>query len=208
MKTIKPYKNRNDLLDILSEKQIKLACEVGVQAGVYSRKILTSIPSLKNLYLVDLWEKQENYADGANSFDQQEMLHRTQSNTNQWKHKVKILKGYSTEMASKIKDNTLDWCYIDARHDYVGCMEDIASYWPKIKSGGIMSGHDYHDAVETKKYFLTTNKPDRDWSICSDGSINKGAVKGAVNDFASNYGLQVLVSYAENMWHTWSIIKP
>ena len=33
--------------------------------------------------------------------------------------------------------------YIDARHDYCGCSEDIQNWWPKVKPGGIMAGHDY-----------------------------------------------------------------
>lgn len=34
------------------------------------------------------------------------------------------------------------------RHDYCGVHEDLAAYWPKLRSGGILAGHDYLDAPE------------------------------------------------------------
>ena len=199
---MKTYKNRHELLDILGEQNIEYACEVGVQEGYYSRDILKSIPSLKKLYLVDLWKSQENYLDSANKNCQWKVLRKAKRMIQPWHKKVEILKGYSTEMCHKISDESLDWVYIDARHDYCGCMEDIEAYWPKIKIGGIMSGHDYHTSEEVMRVYS-----DQDWSVCMDGSINTGAVKGAVDEFAENNGLQVLVSYAEEMFFTWSLVK-
>lgn len=204
MTTLETYKNRNHLLKILSTKNIEYACEVGVARGAYSHAILQSIPSIKKLYLVDLWKHQDaNYLDNTNVSNEEfnQWLEETKYNTKEWSNKVEFLIGYSNEMCHMIPDNSLDWVFIDARHDYLGCKQDIESYWPKLKNGAIMSGHDYlesHEVVHTGM----------DWSICYDGSINPGAVKGAVDEFAKNNNLQVLVSYKENSWHTWSIIKP
>lgn len=49
----------------------------------------------------------------------------------------------STEAAKEIPDQSLDFVYIDARHDYCGALEDIENYWPKLHPGGIMAGDDY-----------------------------------------------------------------
>ena len=38
---------------------------------------------------------------------------------------------------------SVDFVYIDARHDYKGAMEDIKAWWPKLKKGGLLSGHDF-----------------------------------------------------------------
>lgn len=202
---MKTYRDRIDLLDNLSELGIEFACEVGVQEGVYSKDILSRIPSLKKLYLVDLWKSQDNYVDIANVADdtQNKYLNSTKQNVSDWSEKVKILKGLSTDMCHKIQDANLDWVYIDARHDYCGCMQDIESYWPKLKPGGVMSGHDYHTAADIRSFGIRK----QNWSICYDGTVNPGAVKGAVDDFASSNNLQVLVSYSEPKWHTWSIVK-
>lgn len=203
MITLETYRNRAHLLEILGKKNIEYACEVGVAWGEYSWQILASIPSIKKLYLVDLWKHQEkNYVDYSNVSDDhfKWWFNKAKEYVSKWSDKVEFLIGYSNEMCNKIPDNSLDWVYIDARHDYLGCKEDIESYWPKLKNNGIMSGHDYLESYEV-------TGSEADWSICYDGSINTGAVKGAVDEFARNNNLQVLVSYKEDNWHTWSIIK-
>ena len=202
---LKPYYNRGSLLEQLAERGICHACEVGVFRGEYSEEILTKIPSLEKLYLVDPWEHQENYVDVANYDDEGQECHLndTKSRVAPWGSKVEILRGYSTDMCHTIEDNSLDWCYIDARHDYKGCKEDIEAFWPKVRDGGVLSGHDYHTAQEIQ----AINSSWGDWSICEDGTIHQGAVKGAVDDFAEEHGLQVLVSYWERDLFTWSIAK-
>lgn len=46
--------------------------------------------------------------------------------------------------ASKIyKDNSIDFVFIDASHEYDNVKEDISSWFPKVKFGGIIAGHDY-----------------------------------------------------------------
>ncbi len=37
----------------------------------------------------------------------------------------------------------VDVCYVDADHRYEGCKKDIEAWWPRIKPGGILAGHDY-----------------------------------------------------------------
>lgn len=39
---------------------------------------------------------------------------------------------------------TADLVFIDARHDYDSVVEDIRLWWPKVRVGGIMSGHDFN----------------------------------------------------------------
>ena len=54
------------------------------------------------------------------------------------------------------------------RHDYCGVQEDLRNWWPKLRRGGILAGHDY----------LTANSPvvvesKQDWSceaLCLTGT--------------------------------------
>ena len=48
-------------------------------------------------------------------------------------------------MAKNIKRDELDICFIDADHTFKGCSNDIEAYYPKVKNGGIISGHDCED---------------------------------------------------------------
>ncbi len=56
---------------------------------------------------------------------------------------IKKLKGTSAEMAQFVSDGTLDAVYIDGDHTYEFVLSDIITWLPKIKSGGVICGHDY-----------------------------------------------------------------
>ena len=52
---------------------------------------------------------------------------------------------------------------------------------------------------------ITRNK--QDWSICEDGTKHDGAVRGAVDEFAKENNLQVVVQTSKRNFPTWSIEK-
>ena len=45
--------------------------------------------------------------------------------------------------AKAFPDSFFDWVYIDANHVAPYVAEDISAWWPKVKPGGVFSGHDY-----------------------------------------------------------------
>lgn len=49
----------------------------------------------------------------------------------------------SLEAASLYKDGSLDFVFIDADHAYESVKADIAVWYPKVKIGGHIAGHDY-----------------------------------------------------------------
>ncbi len=65
-------------------------------------------------------------------------------------------------------------------------MEDMTLWWAKLRPGGLMAGHDYISAAQSQE-------EGQDWSVCSDGTVNNGAVKGAVNEFVIEHGLHLAV---------------
>ncbi len=56
---------------------------------------------------------------------------------------IEIFKMPSVEAASKLPDESVDLIFIDGDHSREGCSVDIKSWWPKLKLGGVMMGHDY-----------------------------------------------------------------
>lgn len=56
---------------------------------------------------------------------------------------IKVTTGDSAESASLFEDESLDGVFIDAAHDYESVVKDVAAWFPKVKQGGIFSGHDY-----------------------------------------------------------------
>jgi hypothetical protein len=49
----------------------------------------------------------------------------------------------SLDAAKKYADGSLDIVFIDACHAYECVREDIAAWYPKVKIGGTIAGHDY-----------------------------------------------------------------
>ena len=115
--------------------------------------------------------------------------------------KLVWLRNYTSVAVKEIKE-PLDFVYVDARHDYCGVTEDISLYWPLIRPGGIMAGHDYENGPDVMR------KSGQDWAVCMNGTRVETAVLGAVNDFFEKEGLQVVVAYREKDWNSWMVRKP
>lgn len=49
----------------------------------------------------------------------------------------------SVEASKLYDDNSLDFVFIDANHTYEFIRDDIKVWYPKVKKGGILAGHDY-----------------------------------------------------------------
>tara|TARA_Y100000310_G_scaffold246331_1_gene251573 strand:- start:208 stop:942 length:735 start_codon:yes stop_codon:yes gene_type:complete len=52
-------------------------------------------------------------------------------------------KGYSVEESKTFEDNSIDFVYLDARHEEEYVIEDIEAWMPKIKKHGFIGGHDF-----------------------------------------------------------------
>lgn len=201
-------KRRNDLGTLLQKKGFESGAEVGVQQGFYSQNLLSNWPSCNEFHLIDLWAQQTNYKDAANvDMNQQEVFFKTaQANVAEFKDKTTFHRMLSSEAAKLLPEKSLDFVYLDARHDYCGVTEDLNAYWPKVRPGGILAGHDFVTAAEVKAV-----TPNQDFSLCQDGTVNQSAVKGAVEDFAAQHGLVLSVTYndpSHKIWQSWIVQKP
>ena len=58
-------------------------------------------------------------------------------------HKVNAIRAASVEASSLYEDKSLDFVFIDADHSYEAVKEDLEAWFPKMKDGGTIAGHDY-----------------------------------------------------------------
>lgn len=119
------------------------AVEIGVAEG-RNAEVLISQPAITLLYLIDSWTHLNQPGDGG--YEQkwhENNFIEAQQRTSKFKEKAVFLKGMSHEMIKQIPDDSLVIAYIDGDHSYQGCYNDLKSIWPKLKSGGILAGHDY-----------------------------------------------------------------
>jgi predicted O-methyltransferase YrrM len=52
------------------------------------------------------------------------------------------------EAVKDFKDESLDFVFIDGNHQYSYVLEDITEWSKKVRSGGIVSGHDYFEFLD------------------------------------------------------------
>lgn len=150
--------DRNDMLSVIGIKG-KKCVEIGVERGHYSQKILAENPV--SLILVDPWCHQDEKIypnDTSNvSNDEAERRFREVMNTVGKDQRVTVQRAFSTQ-AVKIHENaSLDFVYIDAIHTKEAVYEDMCAWWPKVKPGGWLCGHDYQfqGVIDAVKEFTT-----------------------------------------------------
>jgi cephalosporin hydroxylase len=56
---------------------------------------------------------------------------------------VRLIRSKSTKAASIFDLHTFDYVYLDADHSYANCLKDIQCWWPKVRQGGVLAGHDF-----------------------------------------------------------------
>ena len=79
------------------------------------------------------------------------MYEEFKQNTKHLEGKFTTMVNYSDEAAEYFLDNSVNSLFIDAGHSYEAVLKDITAWLPKMKNGGIMSGHDYNSWEGVKK---------------------------------------------------------
>lgn len=132
-------------LKILLDKKVKTGAEIGVDKGHYSKFLLHNIPGLI-LYSIDAWEVFSGCTHGET---QKKMDRQYQSALLRLVNypTVRIVRALSMDAVKMFKDESLDFVYIDAAHDYKSVSEDIREWSKKVKLGGIVAGHDYTNPI-------------------------------------------------------------
>ena len=164
------------------------AVEVGVETGEYSKIILAG-SNLAKLYSVDSWKEYPptEYRDINNlsqgKHDRNWRL--TRETLASFGTRSEILRLSSAEAALHFPDVSLDFIYIDANHGYRECAADLASWWPKLRIGGVFAGHDFVP-----------------YGIYEQGEFG---VQRAVIEFVNKYGLEFFLT--QDSWPTWWLRK-
>ncbi len=133
--------SRNDLYRHFAKKGFNTGAEIGVWAGENARNMFEIIPNLK-LYLVDPYRE---YSHAQRVWRVLESVKGT-AHRRLRKNNVSFLEMLSEQAALKVPDNSLDFVYVDGNHAYNFVMLDIIVWNPKVKKGGIISGHDYENS--------------------------------------------------------------
>lgn len=123
----KPYRSR--------------AVEVGTHQGEFAAEFLSGWRGSK-LFCIDSWLQGYDDKDPASHGDRSKDYQKALSRLCGFKSRVEIIEEFSNVAVHRFKNNSLEFVYVDACHQFRSVLEDLYIWWEKVKSGGILAGHD------------------------------------------------------------------
>jgi hypothetical protein len=148
----------------IEERGLRIGVEIGVAFGGHAESILMET-SVEKLYGVDPYRHLVGYHDPMNlpqeEFD--ELFKFTLARLARFGNRYEHIREISKNAATQIGD--VDFAYIDADHSYMGVWNDLRLWFPKVRPGGVIGGHDYDHP-------------------------NFAGVRGAIDEFLSHFSLR------------------
>ncbi len=106
-----------------------IGVEIGVDHADTTVCLLECCPNLSKLYAVDPYQRR---SDRYNTVREQLVEYA----------KCELLRMTSNDAVDIVPDD-LDFIFIDGDHSYQGVRSDLENYVPKLKSGALLTGHDW-----------------------------------------------------------------
>jgi glycosyltransferase involved in cell wall biosynthesis len=132
--------NRAGLYRMFAEKGYKAGAEVGVQRGRNAWVMLENIPDLK-LYLIEPYK--DHPANRRKWGEHRHEKFKKQAHERLKGRDVIWLEDFSEIAAYDVPDDSLDFVYIDGEHTWDYVIVDLVTWYRKVRTGGIISGHDF-----------------------------------------------------------------
>lgn len=142
--------------DVLStfmlEQGYKTFVEVGCKEGRTTGHILKTVPDSR-VIAIDPWMAQEASADPTKEtykdWDFGQIEREFWANVGEHEGSCLMLRETSERAAQTFAETGLnvdgtDLIFIDALHDYEHVKQDIGLWWPKVRIGGMLAGHDFN----------------------------------------------------------------
>ncbi len=140
----------------MEKYQCDTICEIGVREGFNFQNMIKHGPKLA--VAIDCWldDGTPSRNDSCGSQAELDKQYNDFKTLVSDKSFVKIYRDYSYNAVKEFPDEYFDFIFIDADHTYEGCKRDILDWYPKVKKGGVLCGHDYvHRRVPTVKGIIT-----------------------------------------------------
>ena len=190
-----PIRERHDLGGMLRARGLTgHGVELGVRDGRFTATLLRGWRQADSFVQVDAWRP---LGDGAGTERAGDSAQRDSAETHA-RHRQRakavldaaVALGYAKsgeQCANRTEDcadlypnDYFDFVYVDASHDRIDVLMDLHLWWPKVKNGGVMAGHDYTEHREPAPHAWAYGVPSDDaWPEPFDGDH---AVSVSVDD--------------------------
>lgn len=138
--------SRNEFGKLLNERNLLgTAIEVGTNQGDFASIFLDTWKG-ELLYCVDPWDNPPDYIRQARTLggdgNRNNDFIAAKRALRKHNSRVEFLQMLSSEAAKWRANNSVDFIYLDGNHEPPYVEQDIRLWWPKLRSGGILAGHD------------------------------------------------------------------
>jgi hypothetical protein len=202
------FTNREQIGDLLKFYNLNnIGVELGSFKGQFANTILNNWRG--TLLMVDVWRElsHDEYDDASNHREHIDAYSQAMDNIKGFEDRAYMLRMKGIHACNFIGNGSLDFVYIDANHTYQSVKEDINLWYPKVRSGGIVMGHDY-----LPDYFYE-GKTEKDQALYTfpDGQPEKAKYTGmfgvnpAVDEFCKKNGYTI--NKTDEFLATWWFIK-
>lgn len=203
--------NRIELINLWNQStSTGVGVEVGTFKGEYSKDILQRWNG--TLFMVDVWNHLgDEYIDASNHKNFEGGVYgECIKNIQGYEDRGIMLRTNSKTASSFFEDDSLDFVYIDANHAYEYVKEDLELWYPKVKSGGFVMGHDYIKIDWSIPPFAENGKDKHIWTNNGDGNnynfyAGVFGVNPAVDEFCSEHNYTP--HFTEEWFGTWYFNK-
>ena len=142
-----------------------IAAEIGVYEGINAKYMLLTRTNLK-LYLIDAWDNVTVYTGGPVQSKEFGQLAKSAAVFNLCGYDTIFTDKNSIDSVDDFADEFFDYVYIDGDHTYEAALQDMRLWYPKVKTGGVLGGHDVvMQEVSNALYDFTKEKniPEDKW---------------------------------------------
>jgi hypothetical protein len=146
-----------------SGRFVEVGTWLGKSASYLAVEIINSGKDIK-LDCVDTWRGSQEHLN-MDLVKNDELYNQFLKNIEPVSVAINPIRMDSVEASKLYDDESIDFVFIDASHDYENVKKDILAWYPKVKDGGVFAGHDYFS----------------DWP----------GVMSAVNEFASSENYKI-----------------
>jgi len=156
------------LAEFINYHDIRKIAEIGVEKGGMTRCILKLCPQIEEYWAIDQWRVTNKSINGFRAVERDEedwfeLYQRVTKSMIKWKS-LRVLRMTSLEAIKIFHDKYFDFVYIDAEHSYEAVTNDIIMWYPKVRVGGYLGGHDFNQIPvkeAVRDYFGNISKDDQ-----------------------------------------------
>jgi predicted O-methyltransferase YrrM len=137
-----PLRRWEVLAGLAQQMNAKTFVEVGCKEGRTTGFMLANLPDIR-VIAIDPWAPIANADEDYKDWDFAQIERDFWQNVGEHKRRAVMHRATSLDAVKHFTRNSIDIAFIDAGHDYENALADIKAWWPLVREGGYLCGHDY-----------------------------------------------------------------